>query len=213
MIYLYSGTPGSGKSYHVAKDIIFKLKIQNKYVISNMHINTQFIKSKKQREKFFYIDNEKLTPEVLILFHQKYLKPGIENQCLIVIDECAIKFNCRDFTRDDRSQWITFFQQHRKLGYNVILVSQNDRLIDRQIRAFVEYEVKHRQVKNFKVFGFFLALICGGSLFCAITYWYALKERISAEWIPYRKSISKMYDTFYLYDEEKNKISGKDKKK
>lgn len=208
MIYLYSGTPGSGKSFHVCKDILFKLKVKNEHVVSNMHINTQFIKNKKAVDHFYYIDNDKLTPEILILFSQKYLKHGKENQCLLVIDECAIKFNCRDFDRKDRSQWITFFQQHRKLGYNVILVSQNDRLIDRQIRAFIEYEVKHRQVRNYKAFGFILALLCGGSLFCAVTYWYGMKERISAEWIPYRRSVSKMYDTYFMYEEETKKMKG-----
>lgn len=49
MIYLYSGTPGSGKSLHVARDIYYRLnKSKNpRNVIANFMINDKMIKSKK----------------------------------------------------------------------------------------------------------------------------------------------------------------------
>ena len=37
-----------------------------------------------------------------------------------------------------------FFSQHRKLGYRVILVAQFSEMIDKQIRALIEYEYIHR---------------------------------------------------------------------
>lgn len=44
MIYLYSGTPGSGKSYHAAADIYYRLKRSkktNRYrVIANFPVAT-----------------------------------------------------------------------------------------------------------------------------------------------------------------------------
>ena len=75
-------------------------------------------------------------------------KIGKEGQTLVVIDECQIIFNCRDFGRKDRNAWVTFFAQHRKLGFNVILITQSDRMLDRQIRSLVEEEVKHRKLNN-----------------------------------------------------------------
>ena len=38
---------------------------------------------------------------------------------------------------------MTFFSQHRKLGFNIILITQSDRMLDKQIRSLVEDEVKH----------------------------------------------------------------------
>ena len=46
--------------------------------------------------------------------------------------------NCRDFGRKDRNAWVTFFSQHRKLGFNIILITQSDRMLDKQIRSLVE---------------------------------------------------------------------------
>ena len=59
---------------------------------------------------------------------------------MVIIDECQIIFNCRDFGRKDRGAWVTLFSQHRKLGFNFILITQNDRMLDKQIRALVETE-------------------------------------------------------------------------
>ena len=47
MIYFYSGTPGSGKSLHVAKDIYTKLFINKGNVIANFDINRQVYNKKK----------------------------------------------------------------------------------------------------------------------------------------------------------------------
>ena len=35
---------------------------------------------------------------------------------MVIIDECQIIFNCRDFGRKDRGAWVTLFSQHRKLN-------------------------------------------------------------------------------------------------
>ncbi len=50
MIYLYTGTPGSGKSYHVAKEIYFYL-YHGRNVIANFDINYYSIPSRTLRPK------------------------------------------------------------------------------------------------------------------------------------------------------------------
>ncbi|MEM0173671.1 MAG: zonular occludens toxin domain-containing protein [Sulfolobaceae archaeon] len=213
MIYLYTGTPGSGKSFHLAKDIILRLKL-GKNVIANFDINNKVIgynaitwkfrnkikpKLSKIKGSFHYWDFEELTVEKLVQFAKDNHKRAKENQTLLVIDECAIIFNSRAWDNKDRLKWIKFFQQHRKLGYTVILVSQNDRLIDRQIRSFVEYEVKHRKINNFNWVGQIFALFAGGTLFFAITYWYSVREKISTEPIRFNKRIANLYDTYEIF--------------
>ena len=48
MIYFYSGTPGSGKSLSMAKQVEFWLKVLGKNVIANVHINrNKILKNEK----------------------------------------------------------------------------------------------------------------------------------------------------------------------
>ncbi len=98
---------------------------------------------------------------------------------------------------------MNFFMTHRHYGYNVILVSQIDRLIDRQIRAFIEYDVKHRKANNFRFLGLLLTML-RIPLFVAITFWYGVKERCGSEFFRYRKKDSKLYDTMMLFGGDKH---------
>lgn len=194
MIYLFTGTPGSGKSLHLAKLILFRLnhKLKNRRVIANFEIDEKFNK----KGEFVYIDNLDLTPDKLIKYSYENFKPGIENQCMLCIDECQILFNSRDWQKmKNRMDWIKFFTQHRKLGYDIYLITQQDRLIDRQIRNLAEYEVKHRKVNNFKI-GRLLPM----STFVAITYWYGVNEKLDTEFFTYKKKYGNLYNSYKIFD-------------
>lgn len=200
MINLYSGTPGSGKSLHLARVVSDALRIHKDTVIANFPINLDVVskKGKKKIGKFIYLPNDKLTVPYLIEHAQKHHKVGKEGQTLLVIDEAGIMFNSRDYGSFDRKAWINFFMTHRHYGYNVILVSQFDRMIDRQIRAFIEYEVKHRKANNFGWIGFILTLL-HIPFFVAVTTWYGLREKTGTDFFRYRKRDSKLYDTMMLF--------------
>ena len=100
-----------------------------------------------------------------------------EGEILLVIDEAQLLFNSREWVKSDRAEWCSFFTQHRKLGYEVVLVAQFDRMLDRQIRSLIEYEWIHRKVSNFGNKGKIMSLFCGGRLFVAVKVWYPLKEK------------------------------------
>lgn len=230
MIYLNSGTPGSGKSLNVARDIMFKLR-RGQNVICNFPINLELVKSKpikniilkiakifksenKVKEllkgkfeykigKFLYIDNSKLNPTLLVCFAKHNHKKGKEGQTLVVIDECPVIFNPREYQRNDRPNWIKLFQLHRHLGYNVILVAQNDRLIDRQIRSFIEYNCKHRKINNFGAVGMIISLL-QLKVFCVVTYWYGVNEKCGIEFFQYNKKYSDLYDSYSAFDRNLN---------
>ncbi len=220
MIYLYSGTPGSGKSLHASKDIIQKLR-RKQSVIANFDINLDVVtqtfrgkiwekiqnifkikkKTKKYQRKigeYVYKDNSQLTVDNLIEYAKKNHKKAREGQTLIVIDECAVLFNTRSWADKGRQSWIKFFQMHRHYGYNIILISQNDRLIDRQIRAFIEYDVKHRKANNLGFIGMIISMT-GQHVFAAITYWYGVKEKCNSEFFTYKKMYSKLYDSYSAF--------------
>lgn len=196
MIYLYSGTPGSGKSLHVARDMYNRLNYNKKYpnVIANFPINLKMIKNKKAN--FIYKDNSELTVEFLVNYAIKNHKMGIENQTLVVVDECQVIWNSRDWQKGiNRMEWIKFFTQHRKLGYNFICIAQNDRMVDRQIRALFEYEVKHRKINNYKI-----GRLLPFPAFAAVSYWYGVNERIDVEFFTYRKKWGRFYDSYGAFE-------------
>lgn len=188
-VYLYSGTPGSGKSLHVASDILLTLRNKKRNVIANFDIAAD-----RKTGKFFYFDNSEINVKLLVDFARKHHKPNKENQTLLVLDECQYFFNPREFNRADRLDWINFFTQHRKLGYEIILITQFDRLLDRQIRSIVEYEYKHRKVNNFKIGKLFPL-----KTFCVIGYWYGVKEKVSTEFFVYRKKYGQLYDSYKMF--------------
>lgn len=169
-IWLYTGTPGSGKSYHAAKDIVSRLKRPGG-LICNFPVNEDFVPAKRRKSHVEYWDNSELTAERLVAYALEHHKIGKEGQTLVVIDECQIIFNCRDFGRKDRNAWVTMFSQHRKLGYNFVLITQNDRMLDKQIRALVETEIRHRKLNNYGVGGLLISLT-RMTWFVAIEYWY-----------------------------------------
>lgn len=217
MIHLYSGTPGSGKSYHATEKIFYRLRAK-KNVIANYPISLDncsysffgfwlkklfknYSPRKKKLGRFDYVDNGHLTVEFLKQYAKENHKGHKEHETLVVIDECGIMFNPRTFTQADRLEWIQFFSLHRHYGYDFILISQSDRMVDRQIRSFFEYNHQHRNVGNFKLFGKILALFCGGSLFTDVTVFYSIREKVGSNFFRYRRRIASLYDTFLLYDD------------
>lgn len=207
MIYLYTGTPGSGKSLHVARDIYWSLR-RGKRVMANFGINLDLFKKKDlpyiRGGLFKEYDMYAMTPKFLMDFARwqfKRNKKGriIEGQCILVIDECQMIFDCRDWQAVDRREWAKFFTQHRKFGYKIVLITQFDRLIDRKIRAVVEYEVVHRKLNNYNLFGLFLGLIGGGSAFISITRWYGARLKVGSEIFWGKKKYYEFYDSYQIF--------------
>lgn len=91
---LYSGTPGSGKSLHTARDIRDALGPKRRPVIANFDVNPA---TRGYRERFTYRPNSDLTPEFLMEFATDYWKGRkvTEDAILLVIDEAQLVFNSR----------------------------------------------------------------------------------------------------------------------
>lgn len=200
MISLYTGTCGSGKSLHSAKNILEWLSF-GRPVIVNFDINLpkKYMKFKKN---LHFIDNTSLKPLELEKFSRKYFdgKRVREGKILLIIDECQMMFNSRDWSSSDRMDWLKFFTIHRHFGYDIVLVCQYDRMIDRQIRSVVEHNYIHRKVANFGIKGKILSLLMGGNVFCYVKMWYPINERISATFFHARKKYYSIYDTFNTFE-------------
>lgn len=200
MILLYSGTPGSGKSLHLASDMKRWIHLFKAPVIGNFDFNGYACRPRGWGS-YLEVDNSVLHPEFLIYFSETYRKLRKweripEEHILLVIDECQLIFNNRDWSNETRPEWISFFTQHRKLGYRVILVAQFDQMIDKQIRSLIEYEIIHRKVKNIGIGGKIFNLVSGGQLHVGVKYYKPLNQRLSSEWFKGDKKLYSLYDSY-----------------
>lgn len=198
-----TGTPGSGKSYNMAIDIYWACR-RSQPVVANFDVNRKMLG--KYEKYFIFLENEEITPQSLAAISAGYFgDSGVKEGSLrLYIDECAIMFGARTWNDRSRPDWLKFFQQHRKLGYDVYLITQFDTMIDKQIRAVVEYEVKHRKLNNVGWVGKFASvLFLGHPVFACVRYWYPMKERLACQWVIGRKKFYRMYDTFITFEGQK----------
>lgn len=203
MIYLYSGTPGSGKSLHMANEIRFNLNRKNpKPIISNFELAPDA--PVKHPEFYHYVPNEDMSPQFLIDFATSWWADDShrfkENAIWLIFDECQILWNSRSWSQKTRLRWLGFFSQHRKYGYKVIFIAQSAKMIDNQFRMLVELETNHRKLSNMGFIGSLLSLPFAGRLFMFVTYYFQSTERLGADWYFYRSKDSAMYDSYKTFE-------------
>lgn len=201
MIYLYSGTPGSGKSTHAAQEILDAVRRKRPpHIIVNFELNLDILGDKAYLVK--YVPNYALTVDFLKraskeLFGDERVKEG---EILLVIDEAQLIFSPMVWQKTFEEGWQTFFTQHRKFGYDIILITQIDRMLNRSIRGLIEYEFIHRKVRNLGGFwGPVLSLIIGR--FYVVETWYQVRNlRTGGHGIRYSKEAFQLFDTFKSWD-------------
>ena len=212
MIELYSGTPGSGKSLHAAKELRSRLRMHKRVIIGNFYVNTKAIK--RCKGTYLFITNDRLIPDRLLQFSRKLSKHLgrrlKEGEILLLIDEAQLMFNSREWQNISRQGWLSFFSLHRHYGYDVILVAQFDRMLDRQVRCQIEYEEVHRKVSRFGYIGFFVGLFTGDNLYVAVKRWYPIKERVEGNFFVGSKKLFAIYDSYNHFDTpgQRQRLSG-----
>lgn len=217
MISMYTGSVGSGKSFH-ALDIGLKIIKEKRYgqyrhVIANYplvpkeppptwlpkKIREKRIKENEERDKR-WIYRDEISVEFLIAESIKNGWYGKESMCMVQIDEAGIIFNSRDWQSkaNERTKWIKFLALSRKFGYDFIFVAQSDRMIDKQIRGLCEYEVKHLKANN----SFFLSFLSlfRITLFMYVYQWYVTKMKGDLRLARFRKKVADRYDTMRVFN-------------
>lgn len=200
-VYLFTGTPGSGKSLHMAKNIYWGLKY-GRPVIANFEMD---VSATGNAQRFYVVENDELTPDYLRDFAVRWYGQGHEfreGAISVYIDEAQIMFNSREWARAaNRSDWVKFFTQHRKYGYDVYIVCQFHEMLDKQIRTLVEYEVSHRKVNNVGWVGMLIGAACLGHTVCvAVTKWYGQRMRLSSEWFIGTRKYYEMYNSYKVFE-------------
>lgn len=237
MIHFFTGTPGSGKSLHMAM-IIDKWLRSGKNVIANFEINEDSFRHFNEKHpgrlgKFIYVPNQDFMNNSYKAFYngRRYVQPPkdrfsyldgiygyalqfhernargqiIEGQTLLVLDECQDLFNPRAWNRKDRLDWCSFLRLHRHYGYEVYLISQDESVIDKQIRNILEYEYTHRCVNNYKFSGRIMGLLAGGKLFVYVKKLRGVKKKdakIKSQFFAGQQKYYDFYDSYKLFGQE-----------
>jgi len=206
-IEVHTGFVGSGKSYAATKlgINIADAKFGKRYVIANFPISdksTMFAKYRKKKKtvptRWIYKDNQSLTVDYLVKKSIEMKWNEKEGSCLVIFDEASIPFNTRSWNSADRLDWIKFLTQSRKFGYDFIFITQDSRMIDKQIKSLCEYEVQYKKLNN--TFGFAWLSLFRITLFAAVKYWNGMKyTKGQLRIYKYSKRVANRYDTLNLF--------------
>lgn len=200
MIYVYTGSVGSGKTYHAVAKAFEKMSYRRKNkVVANFGLKFTGRQLKKgYNDRFFYITDEELeTPEALIRLSFVNDWVGKEGMALLILDEAAVYFNARDWQAKakTRMDWIKFIVNSRKFGYDIIFITQDIKMLDRQMRSIIEFNVKHAKLNNYFWFKW-LPL----PLFVASQKWLAGDFRGQVSFRFLKPWVANKYDTMKLFD-------------
>lgn len=195
-ITLNSGTPGSGKSLHAVSEGLEWLKL-GRNLITNFPLDWHK-KLKKIKGDYQFWRNTDITPSHLIEYAREHHKKSVKAQTLLIIDEASMMFNARDFGRKDRIEWINFLANHRHFNFEIILIAQNDKMLDKQIRGLIEYDIKHRALANYNFITLLISKLFGG-LFMTVSYWYPCRAKNGVGMFRFSRSKARCYDTMALF--------------
>lgn len=226
MITVCQGTPGSGKSAVAVAKAISHLR-KGGVVAANFHLVDQWSnvvarqsplaclkkswlhkKSMSLYERFFYVDSlnaiTSINPRSLSVEIYKDDGKYSEGSGLLILDEAQLVFNSRKWEKN--FSWIEFFTQHRKLGWNVLLIAHSIEMIDSQIRPLCEYTSTFRNLQKVRlpVVGLPLSPV---PAFLTITRYAGLGAGASSihsrELLPLPIWAAELYDSLLVFSSEK----------
>lgn len=123
-----------------------------------------------------------------------------EGRGLLILDEAQLVFNSRSW--GDNRKWIEFFTQHRKFGWDVILVAHHIQMIDKQIRPLIDLETRFRNLKKVRwpIIGLPLSPL---NLFLGVRFYAGYGPGSGLVYGRFvellDKSISSLYDTMHVF--------------
>jgi len=195
---IYTGPRGSGKTYHGVADAFDKFGYRkNNHVVANFGLKfTKRQIAKGYEDQFHHVANADMTPQMLMELSARHGWYKKEGSTLLIFDEAGLFFNARDWhvKGAERMEWIDFFVNSRKLGYDPVLIAQNIKMVDRQIRDIIEHNVKHAKLNNLHWFRWMPLPI-----FVTITKWLVGDFKPAVKFHFMNPFVGQRYDTMKLF--------------
>lgn len=191
MIALVTGTPGSGKTLYTCRRIEHAI-LAGKMVATNVVLVEDWAdriarsspllrlyprlrrrRIATWRSRLVYV--ETVDDLARVRLSTTGYEKRLEGRGVAVLDEAGEFLDARAWSedREQRKRTNRWFQQHRKLGWDVYLIAQQPELVDKQVRELAEYEVRLRNLRRFRVAGVPLAPF---NLFLALWGWHGVRS-------------------------------------
>jgi len=149
MITLITGQPGAGKSMYAVKLVVDELLSSDRDIITNLAI----YKLRIYKYCFDKFGKEIDINRIILIENPGDFLKFRKKESLVVLDECQTAFNARSW-KETSKEVIDYLSQHRKLGDDVILITQDPGLIDKQFRLLVQnsFFLKNLKYLNLGIF-------------------------------------------------------------
>lgn len=210
MIQAVTGTPGAGKSYYATRIIAAALD-SGIPVATNVELRDdaperiangnpfRWLIPGRRRRVAEQIRRSLFVSDDLDELFAVQLRGRGENRGLMVIDEAGDELNTRAWNEDGREARITWFRQHRKTGWKVVLIVQDLEMVDKHIRRVVEEHVILRNLRRFRPLGL---PVVPFNLFLAIRLWAGTgtggRIRLGTQCYRLSRRIAGLYNTHQL---------------
>lgn len=207
MISLVVGAPGAGKSYYAVRKVSEALQA-GRVVATNVALEpawpervagsnpVRYVMPGRRRRLADRYRNRLVVSDDLSELFSIRLRGAGEGRGVMVLDEAHNWMNSRAWRDQDRMEIVRFFTQHRKLGWDVYLITQDELNIDRQVRSLFEYLIRLRNLRNVKLFGLRVVPI---NLFLAVWEWNSASSVVvKRETYTLNKRTASLYDTMAL---------------
>lgn len=221
MIVLVEGPPGSGKTFSTCRRIVQSLD-QGKLVATNVELHDDWaevaasanfvrrlpgLRHLQADTAAKYRDRLLVSGNLAELFDTRLQPCGECKQCqagrscqkegrgVMILDEAHNWMNARSWSAGGREDVVRWMSQHRKLGWDVYLISQRVENIDAQVRSLAEYRVYLRNLRKMRWHGIPLFPV---QLFVAIWTWESIKGHVLKREAYLLNRIRGIYDSMAL---------------
>lgn len=203
MIATVTGPPGAGKSFYAVRKAVDAVE-SGRYLVTNFplvdgweeivarhHVLRWMIPGRRRaiaqriRERSFY------TEDVSELARLRFAGTA-EGRAVAIVDEAHNFMNARTWNDAGRLDVVRFFTQHRKVGLDVYLITQDLQNIDRQVRGLLEYHVTLRNLRRMKVMGVPVSPV---NCFLAVWQWHSAGRAVVKREVFALNYAKRLYDT------------------
>jgi hypothetical protein len=149
-VYLVTGRLGGGKTLVSVGRMVEYLE-RGRPVATNLDIDLSKLPATVKEARIVRVP-DKPSGDDLGMLGKAHDTPDESNNGLLVLDECGVIFNAREWNDKGRQGIVDWLLHSRKLGWDVLLIVQAPSLLDKQLReALCEMHVVCRRLDRLKV--------------------------------------------------------------
>jgi len=149
MIMCYEGLPGAGKTYDAMRKLLDNLS-KGRRILTNIDGPQKEDKREIIRHFLDFTDSKIKAllihlPDDQVQQFWDHVEPGD----LIIIDEAQNFFNSRDWQSKANRIFGKWATEHRHMGVDLVLITQNVERIESSVRSLVEFTYRYKKLNMF----------------------------------------------------------------